>query len=167
LQAYYTAARKDPSLWPLWFRKLDELRKTQPDDPTVLNSLGAVALAEKKDNAAAEDDFARAIKHGSEEPTTFMNLATALANLGRRQQAEGVLERGAAAYPYSGPLTARLAQQYAMDGELGKARKVVERYRAVFPEDPLAREVEKHLDAGRNIDPLISPASKAPLTLPQ
>jgi hypothetical protein len=167
LEAYYTAARKDPSLWPLWFRKLNELSKTQPDDPTVLNSLGAVALAEKKDNAAAADYFERALKQGSEEPTTFMNLATALANLKRGQEAEGVLERGVTAYPYSGPLTARLAQQYAMDGETRKARKLVDQYRATFPEDPSMREVEKHLDSEGNVDPLMSPRNNAPVTLPR
>jgi tetratricopeptide (TPR) repeat protein len=147
LEAYYTAARKDPSLWPLWFRKLDELSKKQPDDPTVLNSLGAVALAEKKDNASAEEYFAHALKEGSEEPTTFMNLATALANLGRGPEAERVLERGVADYPYSGPLTARLAQQYATDGERAKALKLVEHYGAFFPEDPMLREVKEHLGA--------------------
>jgi hypothetical protein len=167
LQAYYTAARKDASLWPLWFRKLNELSKTQPDDPAVLNSLGAVALAEKKDNAAAADDFARALKQGSEEPTTFMNLATALGNLGRVQQAEGVLERGVAAYPYYSPLTARLAQQYAMDGQAGRARKLVEQYRALFPEDLVVREVAKHLDAAGDVDPLMSPGGRVPLTLPR
>jgi hypothetical protein len=167
LEAYYTAARKDPSLWPLWFRKLNELSKTQTDDPTVLNSLGAVALAEKKDNAAAADYFARALKEGSEEPTTFMNLATALANLGHGQRAEEVLERGVAAYPYSGPLTARLAQQFAMDGEPERARKLVEQYRAVLPEDPVVREVEKHLDAAGDIDPLTAPGNKAPVMLPR
>jgi hypothetical protein len=147
LQAYFTAARKDPGLWPLWFRKLNELSKMQPDDPTVLNSLGAVALAEKKDNAAAADYFAHALKQGSEEPTTFMNLATALTNLGRRQEAESVLERGVAAYPYNGTITARLAQQYAMDGQMVQARKLVEKYRKVFPEDELMKDVENHLDA--------------------
>ena len=43
--------------------------------PYVL--MGAVALAEKKDNAGAAKYFALALKEGSEEPTTFMNLATA------------------------------------------------------------------------------------------
>ncbi|MGA2538946.1 MAG: hypothetical protein ABSF53_23265, partial [Terracidiphilus sp.] len=147
LQAYFTAARKDPSLWPLWFRKLNELSKTQPDDPTVLNSLGAVALAEKKDNAAADDYFARALKAGSEEPTTFMNLASALSNLGRKQEAESVLERGVADYPYNGTIAARLAQQYAMDGQIVQARKLVEKYRKVFPEDESLKDVESHLDA--------------------
>jgi hypothetical protein len=93
LDAYWTAARKDPTLWPYWFRKLDELSKSSPNDPQVLNALGAVALAEKKDNAKAADYFERALKQGSEEPTTFLNLATALQNLGRAQEAEAVLER--------------------------------------------------------------------------
>ena len=147
LEAYYTAARKDASLWPLWFRKLGELSMTEPGDPTVLNSLGAVALAERKDNAAAADLFARALKAGSEEPTTFMNLATALANLGQHQQAQAVLERGVAAYPYYGPLTARLAQEYAEEGERWRARKLVEQYRAVLPGDAAVADAEKILDS--------------------
>jgi hypothetical protein len=162
LEAYYTAARKDASLWPLWFRKLNELSKTQPDDPTVLNSLGAVALAEKKDNAGAAKYFALALKEGSEEPTTFMNLATALVNLGRAQQAEEVLERGVAAYPYYGQLTARLAQLYAMDGQTGKARNLVKQYRAVFPEDPALREADKALNPPLNTDPLSVPNGTVP-----
>lgn len=147
LQAYYTAARKDASLWPLWFRKLNELSKTQPDDPVVLNSLGAVALAEKKDNATAADYFQRALKQGSEEPTTFMNLATALANLGHGQEAEQVLQRGAEAYPYNISLATQLARQYAMDGQAWRARKLVEEYRKVFPENALLRAVQTRLDA--------------------
>jgi len=147
LEAYFTVARKDSSLWPYWLRKLDELSRTAPDDPTVLNSLGAVELAQKKDNAKAAEDFARALKLGSEEPTTFLNLATALENLGRANEARAVLERGVAAYPYSGPLVAQLARNYAAGGEAWRARAVVERYRALFPEDPALRDVERYLDA--------------------
>jgi predicted Zn-dependent protease len=133
----------------------------------VLNSLGAVALAEKKDSASAAGYFARALKQGSEEPTTYMNLATALANLGQGTQAEGVLERGVSAYPYNGQLTARLAQQYAMDGQVEKARKLVEKYRAVFPEDANVREVEQHLEGVANVDPLTAPGRSAPVTVPR
>ncbi len=146
LQAYFTSARRDPSLWPLWFRKLNELSKTQPNDPTVLASLGAVALAQTKDYTQAARDFALAMKNGSEDPITFLNLATALENLGRGQQAEGILEKGVVAYPYSDQLTARLAQQYAMDGQPAKAHKLVDQFRAQFPEDAMVREAEKHLD---------------------
>ena len=150
LEAYFTAARKDPSLWPYWFRKLDELSKSTPDDPVVLNALGAVELARKKDNARAAEDFARALKQGSEEPTTFLNLATVLDNLGRAQESETVLERGVAAYPHSGPLVARLAQQYFLGGQVWRARNLVQQYRALFPEDPALREVERRMDAAGN-----------------
>ena len=146
LQAYWTAARRDPTLWPFWFRKLDELSKTAPDDPQVLNSEGAVELAQKKDNVKAAEDFARALKQGSEEPTTFLNLATALQNEGRAQEAEAVLERGVAAYPYSGALVARLAQQYLTGGQTWRARNLVRQYRAIFPEDPLARGAQGVID---------------------
>jgi hypothetical protein len=147
LQAYFTVARKDPSLWPYWLRKLDELSRTAPDDPAVLNSLGAVELAQKKDYAKAAQDFARALKAGSEEPTTFLNLATALENLGQAKEARAVLERGVAAYPYCGPLVAQLARNYAAGGEGWRGRAVAERYRTLFPEDRTVIDVERYLDA--------------------
>jgi len=75
-------------LWPLWFRKLNELSKTQPDDATVLNSLARLRWRRRRIMPRRQITFQRALKQGSEEPTTFMNLATALANLGRGQEAE-------------------------------------------------------------------------------
>jgi hypothetical protein len=158
LDAYWTAARKDPTLWPYWFRKLDELSKTAPENPQVLNALGAVALAEKKDNAKAADYFQRALKQGSDEPTTFLNLATALENLGRTQEAGVVLERGVAAYPYSGPLVAMLARQYFAEGQAWRAQKLIQQYRALFPEDPLVRMAQKQIEHPRNsVEPGLNP----------
>jgi hypothetical protein len=163
LQAYWTAARKDPGLWPLWFRKLDALSKSAPSDPQVLNALGAVELAQKKDNVRAAADFQRALDHGSGEPTTFLNLATALENQGRAAEAQAVLERGAAAYPYSGPLAARLAMRLSADGKAWQAQDVVRRYRSVFPEDPLLRDVQIHLKAAENAGGQAPPIQTAPV----
>ena len=167
LEAYFTAARKDPSLWPYWIRKLKQLSATEPNDPTVLVSLGAVSLAQTKDNAKAAEEFALAIRNGSEDPITFLNLATALENLGRGQEAEGVLERGVAAYPYSNQLTARLAQQLAVNGQAGRARPLIKKYRKVFPEDTMVRQVEEQLDAIGNASPLTVPQRPAPMPLPR
>jgi len=72
-----------------------------------------------------------------------------------------VLERGVAAYPYYGQLTARLAQLYAMDGQTGKARNLVKQYLAVFPEDLALREAEKRLDGAESVDPLAAPGHTA------
>jgi hypothetical protein len=51
-------------------------------------------------------------------------------------------------------MTARLAQQYAMNGEQARARKLIDRYRALFPEDTLVREAAMHLDSYVRGDPL-------------
>jgi hypothetical protein len=150
LQAYWTVARKDPSLWPLWFRKLDELSRSSPNDPAVLNSLGAVALAENKDYVKAADYFSRALRQGSEEPTTFLNLAAALQGLGRAQEAKAILERGVEAYPYNGALVVRLGLQCATLGEGWKAHDLVARYARSFPEDESSREALRIIDARGN-----------------
>jgi hypothetical protein len=77
------------------------------------------------------------------------------------------LERGVAAYPYNGILMARLAEQYATDGQAERARKLVAQYRAVFPEDTMVREAEKHLDGVVDVDPLNVRGVAAPITLPR
>jgi tetratricopeptide (TPR) repeat protein len=146
LEAYWTVAGKDPSLWPYWERMLAELETTAPDDPVVLNSLGAVALVEKKDNAKAADYFARALKLGSEEPTTYLNLATALYNAGQASEAESVLERGLVSYPNSGPMVAKLALDYASGGKAWQARALIKRYRKNFPEDSAVRDALSLID---------------------
>lgn len=165
LEAYFTVAAKDPSLWPYWFKALDKLSRTKPDDPLVLDSLGAVALAEKRDNAKAVEDFSRALKFGMEDPTTFLNLAAALEKLGRGNEAEEVLERGVAAYPYSGSLTAQLAEQCFVDGKAWRARGVLARYRAFFPENEAVRLVEKQMDRAGAAQ--TNPGQGAPVALPR
>ena len=146
LEAYWTAARKDPSLWPYWFRNLNEMSKTMPDDRITLDYLGAIALSEKRDYAKAADYFSRALKLGSEDPVTFLNLSTALHNLGRSQDAESVLERGIAVYPYSGQLVARLAVDYFSDGQSWRAYSIIKHFRKEFPEDRIVREALKEID---------------------
>jgi hypothetical protein len=148
LDAYWTAARKDPTLWPLWFKVLNDLSRTAPNDPHVLNALGAYELAEKKDNAQAAGYFSRSLDLGSEDPSTFLNLATALENEGKAQQAEEVLERGVDTYPYSGALVARLALRYTANGKAWRAENVIRQYRKAFPEDPAVRKALQKIDAG-------------------
>ena len=151
----------------MWFRKLEELSKSEPKNPTVLNSLGAIELAQKKDYARAADDFGRALREGSEEQTTFLNLATALQGQGRARDAEAVLERGVAAYPYSGALTSRLAQQLFMNGDAARARDLIREYRKRFPEDDFVRDVEKQLNASGNAAPTPANDRGGSITLPR
>ena len=58
-----------------------------------------------------------------------------------------MLERGVAAYPYSGPLVARLALQYAADGQRWRAQSLIQEYRKIFPENPEVRQALQQIDA--------------------
>lgn len=147
LDAYWTAARRDPALWPLWLRKLEALSKTSPGDPTVLKYRGVLALGQTKDYAAAAGDFEGALRAGAEEPEVFLNLAQALEALGRLKQAETVLERGVTAYPYSGAIRAQLALVYAADNQSARARDVLEQQLKIFPEDAQARSTLQRVEA--------------------
>jgi hypothetical protein len=151
LEAYWTSARKDSSLWPFWLKKLDELSHSASNNPEVLNSLGVLALAQKTDNVTAANYFTRALEQGSEEQSTFLNLATALENQGKTEEARAVLEQGVAAYPYSGALVARLALRCNADGKAWQAHSLIQSYRKLFPEDPAVRAAQQQIDAGANI----------------
>lgn len=161
LQAYWTAARKDPSLWALWVRKLDQLSESGNEEQNVLNALGVVALAQKKDDAQAAEDFQRALKSGSEQPTTFLNLAAALDGLGRAREAEEVLQRGVRAYPWNGALVTRWAAECARLGEGWKAREHLAAYSRMFPEDAGARDGLRSLESQDALPPAASRAAQA------
>jgi tetratricopeptide (TPR) repeat protein len=82
----------------------------------------------------------------SEDPATYLNLATALYNSGRLKQAESILEQGIAAYPYIGQLVARLAIDYARDGQPLRAQTLIAQYRKIFPEDTSVRGALKQIE---------------------
>lgn len=55
-----------------------------------------------------------------------------------------------AAYPHSGPLVARLAQQYHAAGQTWRAQKLVQQYRVLFPEDTVVRAAQRQIEGPRN-----------------
>jgi predicted Zn-dependent protease len=72
-----------------------------------------------------------------------------------------------AAYPYSGSLVARLAQQYFNDGQAWRARVVIQQYSKLFPEDPTVRDALKQFDSqGNSTGSLSAPSPNNPSIWP-
>jgi Flp pilus assembly protein TadD len=89
-----------------------------------------------------------------QEPDIFLNLAIALQKQGRDAEAKTVLEQGVSIYPYSNQIVANLALAYAAGGESWRANSLIKRYRQIFPEDPLVRDVEDRVNrAGSATEP--------------
>jgi tetratricopeptide (TPR) repeat protein len=90
-------------------------------------------------NAAAILHLSRAIELGFTAATVYQDFAEALAKAGRIQEAVGALERGIALFPYEPPLYKALALHYINLKRYPEAKKTLERYVELFPEDDFVR----------------------------
>jgi len=76
--------------------------------------------------------------------------AQALIKSGRMPEGAEVLEKGVAAWPFSADLQQALVLCYMTMERYPQARRALEQYVALFPEDAIAREgLERAREAGR------------------
>jgi tetratricopeptide (TPR) repeat protein len=143
LLAYGQVAAQRPDFELRYLALLNQLSRTQPDDPLVLAALGKKAMFDRDAEAfaRARKYLEKAIEKGSTAPSTFEDLAEILARAGPREQAITVLEKGLALSPYSPELYKSLAQTYGALGRRAEARKTLVRYLELFPEDDTARRL--------------------------
>jgi predicted CXXCH cytochrome family protein len=143
LLAYGQVAAQRPDFEPRYLALLNQLSRTQPDDPLVLAALGKKAMFDRDAEAfaRARQYLEKAIEKGSTAPSTFEDLAEILARAGPREQAITVLEKGLALSPYSPELYKSLARTYGALGRRAEARKTLVRYLELFPEDDTARRL--------------------------
>jgi tetratricopeptide repeat protein len=143
LRAYGQVAAKRPDFEPRYLALLDQLSRTQPDDPAVLEALGRKAMFDTDPHASlrARKYLEKAIGNGSTSPSTFQDLAEVLTRSGRREEAVAVLEKGLALSPYTPDLYHSLAGNYTALGRHGEARRTLKRYLELFPQDDAARRM--------------------------
>jgi tetratricopeptide (TPR) repeat protein len=140
LQAYGELMEKDPAYEPRYLALLDQLSKAPPDQSLVEAALGRKMLRTVPElGAAAIPHLARAIELGFTAATVYQDFAEALAKAGRIQEAVGALERGIAVFPYEPPLYKALALHYINLKRYPEAKKTLERYVELFPEDDFVR----------------------------
>jgi len=147
MEAYWSVARKDASLWPLWLQKLKTLSRATPDDPLVLEYEGALALGMQKDYTRAAEKFRAALKAGMSSPELYLDLANAEEKMGQAQPAEEALEEGVAVYPYNGSLRAELGLVLAANNEQWRGQAVLREHLKLFPEDARCREALGQIEA--------------------
>ncbi|HXJ44778.1 MAG TPA: tetratricopeptide repeat protein [Bryobacteraceae bacterium] len=140
LQAYGELMEKDPVYQPRYLAVLDQLSHMQPDQPLVQAALGRKMLRGAPDrNAQAIVHLSRAIEMGFTAPTVYQDFAEALSKAGRTQEAVGALLRGITISPYAPALYQALALDYINLKRYPEAKKTLERYVELFPEDDFVR----------------------------
>ena len=149
LAAYGEIMQKDPALKQHYLEILEELSRTQPDDPLVLAAMGRKALFER-DYLGAVEYLSRALEKGSEATTTFLDLGDALSGAGRHEEAAQIFERGIAVSPYAQVLYKSLALEFITMKQYPRAHQTIKRYVEIFPEDSFMRGLLDKIEAGRS-----------------
>jgi hypothetical protein len=145
LLAYAEVSQKDPRLKRYYYEVLEELRKSTPDDPSVLAALGRKAVQEKGD-AKAVEYLTRALQGGVNFAATYIDLSEALAHLGRVEESAKILEQGVAIWPFSAEIQKALVLRYVTLKQFPQAHEAVKQYVALFPEDAFMRGVLARLE---------------------
>jgi hypothetical protein len=140
MRAYGQLMELQPAYRETFEALLPQAAKAYPNDPLVLATLGRRALRQQKyDEAAAF--LKRAITQGSEAASTYEDLGEAQARVGDVAGAASTLRRGVELAPFSQTLRKTLALRYIQLQRYEEARKALEDYVALFPEDGLVRRL--------------------------
>lgn len=138
LRAYSEVASRQPEYEWRYLTLLDHLGQVQPTDPFIQAALGHKALAEGK-NEEALAHFSKGLQLG--DSTVYQDMAKALSNLGRGEEAIDYLKRAVDTDPFNAVLLKTLTLQYINLKRYPEARQSMARYVELFPEDSFMRKL--------------------------
>ena len=138
LRAYSELATREPNFQQRYLTLLDRLSQVQPIDPFVEAAVGHKALAEGRNEEALAH-----LSHGLQlgDATVYGDIAKALSNLGRGEEALDYLKRGVDNHPFDTVLLKTLILRYINLKRYPDARQAMERYIGLFPEDSFMRKL--------------------------
>jgi tetratricopeptide (TPR) repeat protein len=140
LQAYGELMEKEPRYQTRYFALLDALAKSDPGEPLVQASLGSKMLrSESGSYNSAIEHLTQAINLGFSAPSVYADLAEALARTNREEEAAQTLERGIRVSPFVPVLYKSLSLRLINLKRYADARKTMEQYMELFPEDDFMR----------------------------
>ena len=140
LQAYGELVEKHPEYLTRYYTVLDQLQRTDPDDPLVQGAIGNRDLHAGKYQEAV-DHLQRAIKEGHAKTVLYTDLADALVKLDRTSEAVELLKQAADRDPFNAELRKRLIVQLIQVKDYVSARAQMEDYVQRFPADSFMRQL--------------------------
>ncbi len=140
LQAYGELVEKHPEYLTRYYAVLDQLERTDPDDPLVEGALGNRDVHAGKYQEAVER-LQHAIKEGATKTVLYTDLADALVKLDRASEAVQVLKQAADRDPFNAELRKRLVVQLIQVKDYVNAQAQMEDYVQHFPADSFMRQL--------------------------
>jgi tetratricopeptide (TPR) repeat protein len=162
--AYRTALHLDRSFVPAYVNLADLIRlrgnesraeailrdaiARVPDSAVAYHALG-LALARQKRRRAAVEAFAKAAALDSDNPRYSYVLGVALNSIGEPERAIRVLDEARERHPNDRDTLVALITIHRDSGSLPRARELAERLVEAYPNDPLARQLQREVKALR------------------
>jgi predicted Zn-dependent protease len=138
LRAYGELASRSPVYQQKYISLLERLAETQPKEAYVQAALGHKLLAEgKSQEALSRLSAALAL----DEAAVNQDMAQALSNLGRAEEAPSYLRAAVERDPYNAVLLKTLTLQYINLHRYSEAQEQMRQYVQLFPEDSLMRDL--------------------------
>jgi tetratricopeptide (TPR) repeat protein len=138
LQAYGELVHRNPVYQGKYVSLLEHLAETQPKDAYVQAALGHKLLAEGKSQEALTHLSAGL---ALEETAVNQDMAQALSNLGRAEEALPYLRAAVEKDPYNAALLKTLTLQYINLHRYAEAQEQMRLYVRLFPEDSFMRSL--------------------------
>jgi len=149
LEAYQQLASTNPEAYQeRQVAVLNQLAKTESNNPLVLSALAQNVLRERSPRSETEAMryLARAVELGSTNPTDYLRLGDLLARFGQTSDSVEILQRGIRLAPYNGFLYRSLALRYIAMGKYSQAAETAKQAFQVVPEDATIRMLLKSLE---------------------
>jgi Flp pilus assembly protein TadD len=138
LRAYNDLVGRSPEYQSRYLALLDKLGHSDGDNPYVQAALAHQALAEGR-NEEALVHLATGVRLG--EAAVYEDMAIALANLGRDDEAIPAFLKGIDIDPYRAESRKRLILEYVKLKHYTEARHAMEEYVGLFPGDTFMRSL--------------------------
>lgn len=148
LQAYGELVEKHPEYLKRYFEVLDQLERSDSNNPLVQSALGNRDVHAGK-YAEAVEHLRRAIAEGPPKTILYTDLADALLKLDRAEEAVKALQQASDRDPFNADLRKRLIVQLIQLKDYANAKTEMEDYVQRFPADSFMRQMLERAQAIR------------------
>ncbi len=138
LRAYGELAGQDADYQLRYAELLDELAKTDAQNPYVQQALGHKALNENR-NEDAVSHLKLALP--LDQAGVYLELGQALGKLGRTQESIEYLKKGVELAPFDSVMQKTLILEYVNTKAYNEATILIKQYVETFPEDTFMRDI--------------------------
>jgi hypothetical protein len=139
LQVYGELAAHNPEYGPSYYRVLDKLQQTEPNDALVQAALGRRFLQSGNLQEAIEH-LTQSLAIGTPQSAVYSDLSEALDKVGQREQGLTMLQKAIQVDPFDPLLQRSLVFRFIALKQYANARAAMSRYSEVFPQDFFMRQ---------------------------